>query len=92
MLNDRPPDNPVGSMGTMGSDLPKAAIGNYKGVMLCNRPNEFGQARKAERTGALPFNSRVNPPEPVGWNPTQKLQAKGNRKKCKCIKILKFKF
>lgn len=21
----------------------KASIGNYKGVMLCNRPNEFGQ-------------------------------------------------
>ena len=24
-------------------DWPKASIGNYKGVMLCNRPNEFGQ-------------------------------------------------
>jgi len=23
-------------------DYPKASIGNYKGVMLCNRPNEFG--------------------------------------------------
>jgi hypothetical protein len=23
--------------------MPKASIGNYKGVMLCNRPNEFGQ-------------------------------------------------
>jgi hypothetical protein len=23
-------------------DWPKASIGNYKGVMLCNRPNEFG--------------------------------------------------
>ena len=22
--------------------MPKASIGNYKGVMLCNRPNEFG--------------------------------------------------
>lgn len=25
-----------------GGDYPKASIGNYKGVMLCNRPNEFG--------------------------------------------------
>jgi len=25
-----------------GGDWPKASIGNYKGVMLCNRPNEFG--------------------------------------------------
>ena len=24
------------------NDLPKQSIGNYKGVMLCNRPNEFG--------------------------------------------------
>ena len=22
--------------------FPKQSIGNYKGVMLCNRPNEFG--------------------------------------------------
>ena len=22
--------------------MPKSSIGNYKGVMLCNRPNEFG--------------------------------------------------
>lgn len=26
-----------------GGDWPKASIGNYKGVMLCNRPNELGQ-------------------------------------------------
>lgn len=29
--------------GDAGGDWPKASIGNYKGVMLCNRPNEFGQ-------------------------------------------------
>ena len=28
--------------GADGGDWPKASIGNYKGVMLCNRPNEFG--------------------------------------------------
>ena len=24
------------------ADIPKPSIGNYKGVMLCNRPDEFG--------------------------------------------------
>lgn len=31
-----------GGLGDAGGDWPKASIGNYKGVMLCNRPNEFG--------------------------------------------------
>ena len=48
--------------------------------MLCNRPNEFGAARKAD-DGTLPFNSRVNPAAPVGWNPAQKPIARGPRKK-----------
>ncbi len=56
-----------------GGDWPKASIGNYKGVMLCNRPNEFGQQRRAENTGQAAFNSRVDPKVPVGWNPTVKL-------------------
>ena len=30
-------------MGADVGDFPKASIGNYKGVMLCNRPNELGQ-------------------------------------------------
>jgi len=30
------------SLDAGGDDYPKASIGNYKGVMLCNRPNEFG--------------------------------------------------
>jgi len=51
--------------------MPKASIGNYKGVMLCNRPNEFGQQRRPEPTGPRPFNSRVDPKNanPTGWNP-----------------------
>lgn len=69
-------------MGAMGGDFPKASIGNYKGVMLCNRPNEFGK-KVPERSGNIPFNSRVNPPEPIGWNPTAKLQPKGNKKRSK---------
>tara|TARA_B100000519_G_C13833233_1_gene245970 strand:- start:145 stop:468 length:324 start_codon:yes stop_codon:yes gene_type:complete len=61
----------------------KASIGNYKGVMLCNRPNEFGQQRRAEATGPVPFNSRVVPKNmnPMGWNPCQKLFPKSRKKK-----------
>ena len=69
----------VGSFG--GDNWPKASIGNYKGVMLCNRPNEFGQQKRPDRTGNMPFNSRVHIKGPIGWNPTQKLLPKANRKK-----------
>ena len=62
---------------------PKASIGNYKGVMLCNRPNEFGQQRRVERSGVEPFNSRVDPKVPIGWNPTMKLLPQVNKKKRK---------
>ena len=72
LMNERPADVPTSLGG--GDDWPKASIGNYKGVMLCNRPNEMGGPRKADRTGpGVPFNSRVQPDEPVGWNPTKKL-------------------
>jgi len=52
LINDRPADNGASLGGGYGgdagigggaSDWPKASIGNYKGVMLCNRPNELGQ-------------------------------------------------
>ena len=64
-------------------DMPKASIGNYKGVMLCNRPNEFGQQPKASNmNGKLePFNSRVVKQEPLGWNPTLKLKPRQAKKK-----------
>ena len=44
MINERPSDIPAAAVGGFGGgdDWPKASIGNYKGVMLCNRPNEFG--------------------------------------------------
>ena len=52
LINERPPDNSSNNNGNIGSmgggagfggdDWPKASIGNYKGVMLCNRPNELG--------------------------------------------------
>ena len=53
--------------------IPKASIGNYKGVMLCNRPNEFGQVQKPERQGKAPFISRVDPKPQLGLNPTKKI-------------------
>ena len=73
----------MGMDGGAGADWPKASIGNYKGVMLCNRPNELGQQRRPERTGAEPFNSRVDPKVPIGWNPTAKLMPRTNKKKRK---------
>ena len=50
-------------------DLPKTSIGNYKGVMLCNRPDEFGRQRKdgGEGTGGQNVTLRVL--NPTGWNP-----------------------
>ena len=52
--------------------------------MLCNRPNEVGAQRKSDRTGSgAPFNSRVQPDEPVGWNPTKKLAPRNMAKKKK---------
>lgn len=46
-----------------------ANIGNYKGVMLCNRPNEPTAKPKADKT---PFISRVTPAQQLGLNPTDK--------------------
>ncbi len=44
LINERPADHGGASLniGGGGDDWPKASIGNYKGVMLCNRPNELG--------------------------------------------------
>jgi hypothetical protein len=64
-----------------GDNIPKASIGNYKGVMLCNRPNEFGQVQKPERQGKPPFISRVDPKGDVGLNPTKKVVNATQKKK-----------
>jgi len=78
----------LGGGGDVGGDWPKASIGNYKGVMLCNRPNEFGQQKRPERTGLEPFNSRVTPGEPLGWNPSAKLLPRQTKKKSNPNSIL----
>jgi hypothetical protein len=70
-------------MDEMNNGQGAQSIGNYKGVMLCNRPNEFGQQRGPERSSEVPFISRVDPKEPVGWNPCLKLNTKASRKKGK---------
>jgi len=81
-MSDAQMNAPMGAVGNFGGDnWPKASIGNYKGVMLCNRPNEFGQQKKADRAGNMPFSSMVGIHEPIGWNPTQKLLPKVGRKK-----------
>jgi len=47
------------------------SIGNYKGVMLCNRPNDPGTV--VRRQGKGPFISRVAPAEQLGLTPTLKV-------------------
>ncbi len=71
LMSNRPPDVGGGSGmgGGGGDDWPKASIGNYKGVMLCNRPVDNVGGARADRGGDQPFVSRVVPGEPLGWNP-----------------------
>jgi len=54
----------------------KSNINNYKGVMLCTRPNENIGVSK-ERT----FVSRVDPKEKLGLNPVKKIQKISPKKK-----------
>ena len=69
-MSNRPADPPAAS--SANDAWPKASIGNYKGVMLCNRPVDNSGGARAERA-EQPFVSRVVPPEQIGWNPTKKL-------------------
>ena len=63
--------------------MPKASIGSFKGVMLCNRPNEFGLQARPEPTGPVPFKSRVDPKSqnPLGWNPCAKVFPRSQKKR-----------
>lgn len=88
MMNQRPADNVGGTQpsisGGGGDDWPKTSIGNYKGVMLCNRPNDFGNQQKAaDYGGEKPFLSRVTAEEGMGWNPTKKPLPRMAKKKGK---------
>lgn len=58
-------------------------LGNFKGVMLCNRPTEPGQGPAAEGDGGpLPFRSRVSAThgERLGLNPCAKAVAAPTKK------------
>jgi hypothetical protein len=63
----------------------KQSIGNYKGVMLCNRPNE--PTDKLQRDGPVPFISRVTVKEQLGINPAAKPVQQPSRPK-KSLEIL----
>lgn len=63
----------------------KQSIGNYKGVMLCNRPNE--PTDKVQRDGPAPFISRVTVKEQLGINPAAKPVQQPSRPK-KSLEIL----
>lgn len=73
---------PAAAIGNVNAadDWPKASIGNYKGVMLCLRPDGNGNKRKPISEN-IPFNTRVHKKEPLGWNPCQKLVPKPQKKK-----------
>lgn len=69
------------AVGAPMDNWPKASIGNYKGVMLCNRPNEFGQQKRLDNSGNMPFKSQVHIDNPLGWNSNGKMPQKNKRKK-----------
>ena len=75
MMSERPSNG--GSLG--GGASAGVSIGNYKGVMLCNRP--FGGVAAAAHKAAsggdghVPFRSAVIPHEPLGLNPSRERRA-----------------
>ena len=69
-----------------GENAMKQSIGNYKGVMLCNRPND--PAEKLQREGPAPFISRVTVKEQLGINPSSKIPFKQQKPK-RTLEILK---
>jgi len=56
--------------------LPLGSIGNYKGVMLCNRPNENVLPEKPRR-----WCSRVDPKERLGVAPILKARPKPKKQR-----------
>jgi len=67
-------------MTSLGVEGIKSNINNYKGVMLCTRPNEnIGIAKET------PFISRVDPKDQLGINPVRKVKAIVNRRRANPI-------
>ncbi|KAL4484185.1 hypothetical protein ABPG72_003469 [Tetrahymena utriculariae] len=53
----------------MADDIMKQGIGNYKGLMICTRPND-----KIQQSVDRPFVSRVEAQEQLGLNPAPRIQ------------------
>ena len=54
-------------MDELGGIGARGGFANYKGVMLCSRPEE-----RQELVKERPFYSRVDPKDAIGLNPTKK--------------------
>lgn len=67
-------------MTSLGVEGIKSNINNYKGVMLCTRPNENIAVVKDN-----PFISRVDPKDQLGINPVRKVKTIGQRKRANPI-------
>jgi hypothetical protein len=67
-------------MTSLGVEGIKSNINNYKGVMLCTRPNENIAVSKE-----TPFISRVDPKAQLGINPVRKVKAIAQRKRANPI-------
>eukprot|EP00744_Colponema_vietnamica_P006756 GILI01009789.1.p1 GENE.GILI01009789.1~~GILI01009789.1.p1 ORF type:complete len:377 (-),score=75.27 GILI01009789.1:36-1166(-) len=67
ILSERPVD--VSSF-SMAPEFSRPSIGNYKGVMLCNRPLDADA--KKERSGPAPFLSAVTAKEQIGLPVTRR--------------------
>ena len=70
-------------MEAVQGNVPKASIASFKGVMLCNRPDEFGRPARPEPAGPIPFKSRVDPKSqnPLGWNPCARVFPRSQKKR-----------
>ena len=75
MMSERPSGSVTGAGSSMGGNAPAVSIGNYKGVMLCNRPFAGVTAAAHGARGAdgkkQPFRSAVVPKEALGLNPAR---------------------
>lgn len=85
MMNERAGGGGGGDLGGASqndSAWPKTSIGNYKGVMLCNRPADLGQPKQIDYgQEGKPFLSRVTADEGIGWNPARKPIIKISKKR-----------
>jgi hypothetical protein len=86
MMSERPSGvsgmgSSMGPSGSMGGGAPAVSIGNYKGVMLCNRPFAGVAAAAHGARGAdgkkQPFRSAVVPHEALGLNPAREQRRVG---------------